>query len=129
MTIRPVLALAALLLAACVDPNTQAVAARPDSVSAAEQEMARSYLGELTRDPEAARVRNLTAFDLSNGDRVICGEFNGKNAFGGYVGYSPFYMRLRGSTVMATQFGEDMAAIVTRVCTEAQAGSLMIQPD
>ncbi len=37
------------------------------------------------RDPDALEFRNV---EERNG--IVCGELNGKNPFGGYVGYSPF---------------------------------------
>lgn len=52
---------------------------------------------EVTRDfldPESARFRDIRAVDvtLANGkhEKRVCGEVNGKNAMGGYVGYSMF---------------------------------------
>ena len=52
---------------------------------------------EVTRDffdPDAAQFRNVRAVDvtLENGssERRVCGEVNGKNRLGGYVGYSMF---------------------------------------
>lgn len=45
-------------------------------------------------DPEAARFRNVRIADvtLKNGsqERRVCGEVNGKNRMGGYVGYEHF---------------------------------------
>ncbi|MHA7875108.1 MAG: hypothetical protein ACX938_06835 [Roseivivax sp.] len=45
-------------------------------------------------DPAAAQFRDIRAVDvtLENGEqeRRVCGEVNGKNRMGGYVGYSMF---------------------------------------
>ena len=44
-------------------------------------------------DPGSAQYRNLNAYQLSNGDIAICGEQNGRNRLGGFVGFQPFYLR------------------------------------
>ncbi len=46
-------------------------------------------------DPEAARFRDWRAYRLENGDISICGEYNGLNRYGAYVGYDLFYVRWR----------------------------------
>ena len=124
------IALAVFLLSGCTipNPNSLQVSAAPVSVSNRDAAFVTSALAEQTRDPEAARVRNLVGYSLSNGDRVVCGEFNGKNAYGGYVGYNEFYVRFRGNVLKASVFGEDQAANAKATCGNAAAGSLMIQP-
>lgn len=119
----------AATLAGCADPNTLAVTTVAASTSPGDEALIKTFLGEQTRDPEAARVRNLTTYRLNNGDRVICGEFNGKNAYGGYVGYSAFYVRLRDQVVRASQWGEYESVAAGQICAEAASGNLMIQPD
>ena len=47
---------------------------------------AKRMIGEKTTDPEAVRFRNVRI----GRDGWICGEFNAKNAFGGYTGYRRF---------------------------------------
>jgi len=42
-------------------------------------------------DPEAARFRNIRKVESG-----FCGEVNGKNRFGAYVGFEPFYARKSG---------------------------------
>ena len=45
-------------------------------------------------DPESARFRDVRAVEVSladgNRETRVCGEVNGKNRMGGYVGYSMF---------------------------------------
>jgi len=53
--------------------------------STAEDEVA-----SLLRDPESARFENLETKEVE-GVRVVCGEVNGKNGFGGYSEPSNFY--------------------------------------
>jgi hypothetical protein len=49
-------------------------------------------VADQTRDPEAARFRRtfVVRNPLEDND-ALCGEMNAKNAYGGYVGYQPFY--------------------------------------
>jgi hypothetical protein len=49
-------------------------------------------VADQTRDPEAARFRRIFVVrnPLEDND-TLCGEMNAKNAYGGYVGYQPFY--------------------------------------
>ncbi|WP_139246363.1 hypothetical protein [Thalassovita taeanensis] len=60
-----------------------------DQMTQIESTVTRDFL-----DPESARFRNTRAVEVSlaSGDREVrvCGEVNGKNALGGYTGYSMF---------------------------------------
>lgn len=44
------------------------------------------------RDPDSARFRNLGVYRWTTGKGgiAVCGDINGKNSFGGYVGYRGF---------------------------------------
>ncbi len=43
------------------------------------------------RDPESAQFRNISKTKKNEfGVVTVCGEVNGKNAYGGYVGYQRF---------------------------------------
>jgi len=48
---------------------------------------AKEAAAKLLKDPSTAQFRNLTFHEKS---RAICGEINGKNSYGGYVGFRPF---------------------------------------
>lgn len=41
------------------------------------------------KDPASAQFRDVRLVEFSFG-QVVCGEVNAKNAFGGYVGFTPF---------------------------------------
>lgn len=43
----------------------------------------------LLKDPDSAKFRDVMIKDYREG-KVICGEVNGKNSYGGYVGFSKF---------------------------------------
>lgn len=49
---------------------------------------AKQILEEHLRDPEATRYKDVFVTKSGN----VCGRVNGKNAYGGYVGYTPFYV-------------------------------------
>ncbi|MBT8154579.1 hypothetical protein KMP13_11840 [Epibacterium ulvae] len=59
-------------------------------------------------DPEGARFRNVRAADvkLENGarERRVCGEVNGKNRMGGYVGYQFFGGVMENGTFIKQDF-------------------------
>ncbi len=46
-------------------------------------------LREQMFDADSAEFRNVRVVSREAGD-VVCGELNGKNRFGGYVGFRPF---------------------------------------
>ena len=50
-------------------------------------------------DPAGAQFQNVAGFVTSDGKKVICGEVNAKNAFGGYVGFKKFFLVI-GAPVM-----------------------------
>lgn len=52
-------------------------------------EKAKSVVADSLRDPASAQFRNVRVVSFGQGS-VICGEVNGKNAYGGYVGFVPF---------------------------------------
>ena len=41
------------------------------------------------KDPDSALFKNVRLVDYFDG-KVICGDVNAKNSYGGYVGYTPF---------------------------------------
>lgn len=45
---------------------------------------------ESLADPFSAQVDNVQVFAAPNGNRMICGKINAKNAFGGYIGFQTF---------------------------------------
>ena len=50
----------------------------------------KARVAEGLRDPSSALIRNV--FEVDNPDMtIICGEVNGKNAYGGYAGFTWFF--------------------------------------
>ena len=61
---------------------------------------AKSLVADRMRDPEATRFKDeIYAYQTSYGDYIVCGTLNAKNAMGGYVGYKPFYVRIRNNAI------------------------------
>jgi hypothetical protein len=100
---RPIV-IAALLLSAC-GPSAQEIVAQKARAAATkaaaaaklkrekEAEEERKTVARLKRqavqnflDPSSAQFRNL---HLTKGE--LCGEYNGKNAYGAYIGFDKFY--------------------------------------
>jgi hypothetical protein len=51
-------------------------------------EEAKRIIADQTRDPEAVKFRKVRV----GKDGFVCGEFNAKNAYGGYIDYRLFYV-------------------------------------
>ena len=118
------------LLAGCnADPNTMEIETAPKKLSKAEISLAETLVAEQTREPEAVRFRFLTGYQASNGNTIICGEANAKNAYGGYVGYTPLWVRMDGKKLKAAVWSEEMASWTSKHCNEAKAGKTKINPN
>ena len=93
------------ILAACA-PKVE-VTALPSPVEQPEQDFVAALLAMDLRDPNSAEYRGWQGFDLSNGGRIVCGQINATNGFGGYVGYSPFYIIVDKKGREMTMLGSD----------------------
>lgn len=116
-------------LAACTVNDTP-VNTRAAPVTAADHDAINLAVVDRLKDPATAQLREVQAFALSNGDRAICGEVNGRNSFGGYVGFQPFYIRARAGNVLAFEVAspqyEWTARNVRQSCAEVASGRLMV---
>jgi hypothetical protein len=72
---------------------TARIKAIPRTVTVSAQKMAvyQSAVADTLRDPESTRFRKVRVVREADGSDALCGELNAKNAYGGYVGYAPFY--------------------------------------
>ena len=90
--LRPLAALSALAVAACAAPGPIAGSV-PVSLTPAQVAEIQATVAYDLFDPGAAQFRNIRAVDVptSSGTvRRVCGEVNGKNRLGGYVGFTMF---------------------------------------
>jgi hypothetical protein len=118
-----------LFLAGCLNPNTMEITTSPLKLSKSETALVKTLVSETTRDPESVRFRFLTGYRASNGDTIICGEANAKNAYGGYVGYTPLWVRMDGTTLKSANFLPDFATNIAKACNEAKMGKTTIDPN
>ena len=133
-TMRLILAVATILLVAgCVDVNDTPVNTRPATVTKQDHGFVQTGIIDDLKDPGSAQTRNLVAYDLSDGQgRIICGQMNGKNSFGAYVGYQPFYIRVKDGAVVSKIVGTGSEMYPTDAnralegCTNAATGQMKI---
>lgn len=65
------------------------------AISLAQSEVSANLL-----DPSSAQFRNVKVAKMMDTDEgrvfaVVCGEINGKNGFGAYAGFHPFFVELK----------------------------------
>ncbi len=74
-------------LAGCVT----AASFYPQEISRSQIDRVKNHLVADMRDPSSAAFRNIRSFAMHDrGDIIVCGELNGKNAYGGFTGFQPF---------------------------------------
>ncbi len=113
----------ALVLAGCVATTPTSV--RPYQPSSGEVATATAAVAALLRDPESMQTRNIRGYAVAGGDRIICGEYNSRNGFGGYGGFSAFYVRILaggGQKVVADE--NDSLVIAGYACSQAATGTI-----
>lgn len=95
------------------------------TLTAQQQQQVRAGTAKRLKDPEAARFGKLAATRAKDGSITVCGYVNGKNAYGGYVGMSPFMGVFlappNGNTYEVVKIGSrdtEQQAIIT-VCGQA----------
>lgn len=53
-------------------------------------DQAQKEVADQLRDPSSAQFRRVKVVRQVDGRKVVCGELNGHNAYGGYAGFSKF---------------------------------------
>ncbi|HFZ0817367.1 TPA: lipoprotein [Enterobacter cloacae] len=61
--------------------------------------LAKSEVAANLKDPASAQFRNVKVAKMMDADHgrvfaIVCGEINGKNGFGAYAGFHPFFVEL-----------------------------------
>lgn len=89
MLYRMFLSLSLLALSACSGDPGEISNPNEELISEAE-----SYVRLIAKDPDSVQFRNMQVFRGSKykdaPGTVVCGEFNGRNGFGGYGGFEKF---------------------------------------
>lgn len=92
----------ALLMSGCV-ATTPIAASKSVVLSKQQVAQIKASVVQDFFDPDAANFRNIRAVDVTLADgqtfRRVCGEVNGKNRYGAYVGFEMF-----GGTITQGQF-------------------------
>lgn len=84
-------------------------------VTAEQEEQAKQTIAKRVKDPQSLMVRNLVAVEYGKSPEKlsVCGEYNSKNSFGGYAGFSGFvYM----NGVVFLEESSVEAVMVSAVC-------------
>ena len=68
------------------------------------------------KDPDSALFRNLAVYTTSTGALAVCGEFNAKNSYGGYVGYKQF---ASSASVVFTEADSVWSVLKPALCSSA----------
>lgn len=64
-------------------------------------ELSQQSVRDALKDPSSAQFRNVTV-RKSEAGRVVCGEVNAKNSYGGYVGFRQFVAGVAGADTEST---------------------------
>ena len=77
-----------LVLAGCMPGEEKAIS------------LAKSEVAANLKDPASAQFRNVKVAKMMDADEgrvfaIVCGEINGKNGFGAYAGFHPFFVELK----------------------------------
>jgi hypothetical protein len=90
-------AVAVIALAGCVssEPTAEAIAAPRRSLTAEEKAMISHAVAFKLKDPDAAKfLWTPLVVHTREGVTDYCGLVNGKNSYGGYVGFDKYYVQL-----------------------------------
>lgn len=87
---------------------------------------AKAAIAAQLKDPESVQFRNLRSSQAPTGAELVCGEFNAKNSFGGYIGFKPFLWSDAGVLIEA---GDDAdksitGAFILATCSGDQKAAL-----
>jgi hypothetical protein len=77
--------------------------------------LATQAVAQTRKDPEAAQFRNVAIRDGGK-TRIVCGEVNGKNSYGGYVGFRKFFVYEDSLNVLVKKGDPIMDQLVDLAC-------------
>lgn len=113
-----------IMAAACVAPyETVEVSSKRTALSSTLRMETEQLLSYNLLDPEAVRFRGIQGYALSNGDTAVCGEFNGVNRYGAYVGFKQFYVRWRPTSPISNLKSIKYEPLSNMPCRTLSSGS------
>lgn len=81
-----------LVFVALIAGCTASQGYKPTELTRADKEAVQRSFDAYLADPMSVQVKDTQVFIADNGNRMVCGKANAKNAFGGYIGYQTFVM-------------------------------------
>ncbi len=103
-----------LLIAGCLLCMSALVQAQPLD-DAALIEATKQIVADTLKDPGSAQFRNMVVYNGGK-EKAVCGEVNGKNSYGGYVGFKKFYKYETSGNVVVKKGDAIMDQLVDLVC-------------
>lgn len=77
-------------------------------------EAAKDTVKRKLKDPDSAKFQDMVVRDYQGG-KVVCGEVNSKNSYGGYVGFTPFVSGPESAMLLDKDSRKNMAEFVRAV--------------
>ena len=87
--------------------------------SATLEERAQLEVATKMKDPSSVQFKDLKEFD----NTAICGQVNGKNSYGGYVGFKPFILTPKSGGLILPSDGIPIEVLSSGVCKDGDFDS------
>ncbi|HEV7340149.1 MAG TPA: hypothetical protein VGN68_00800 [Sphingopyxis sp.] len=87
------------------------------SCGSSDDTLAKSQLAKIARDPESVEVRNVRRAAEGN-SHVICGEWNGRNGFGGMGEWARFALNTNSHSLTTPEDDSDTVTkeVIAKTC-------------
>lgn len=76
-------------------------------------------ISQQMRDPESAQFRDVSVHAVAGGEKVVCGEVNSKNGYGGYAGFQRFVATGRSSFLESQMESKSFALVWKSLCADS----------
>lgn len=78
-------------------------------------ESTKQTVADTLKDPSSAQFKSVVVYNGGK-QRTVCGEVNGKNSYGGYVGFKKFYKYENSPNVVVKKGDAIMDQLIDLVC-------------
>jgi hypothetical protein len=119
-----------IFLAGCLGTSYSAEPITPGASTLKYVEVAQQAVRRQMKDPESTRFdKGSQLYKLGNGDIAVCGSVNAKNSYGGYTGYGPYYVRLKGMLAKIVYSESDSSGFSASkvACDMAASGNIKLK--